>query len=269
MNTPHKLKIGNTTLFKQAKSPFWNLRVMIRGRRRQFSTGESTKALAEDKARSILVDLKSRGLAEAITLHSRRVDQTPTDPTIDEFARLYEQVIACGDYPPAHQTQQRYLKSLKFLCAEIRVVRIRSLTPEKVRAFIAAYQDRRTRDGRFPDNHHLMRKPPPSHHRGTTRSPPSHHIMLLPMRLPYCFLVMHPHMLERALPTKSQSSRKESGAHTAKRHRSMEHRRWKRSTNSSKACSRAVNVSRQIGLLISAQTLAGLRRTGAFRSLAM
>lgn len=91
------IKFGNSTLFKQPKSPFFNLRVMVKGKRRQFSTGESTKAKATDKARAILADLKSRGLTEAIVLHSRRADETPVDPTIEQFASLYEEVIACAD----------------------------------------------------------------------------------------------------------------------------------------------------------------------------
>ena len=151
MSSNAKSKFGKT-LFKQANSPFYNLRVMVKGKRRQFSTGESTRALAEDKARSILADLKSRGLAEAITLHSRRTDETPADPTLDEFAQLYELAMSCADYPPAHHTRQRYIKGLKFLCREIRVTRIRSLTAEKIKTFITGYQDRRLREGRAPDS---------------------------------------------------------------------------------------------------------------------
>ncbi len=141
------VKLGNSTLFKQPKSPFFNLRVMVKGKRRQFSTGEATKAKATDKARVILADLKSRGLVEAVALHSRRVDETPTDPTIEEFAALYEKVIACADYPPSRETQQRYIKGLKFLAKALRVSRVRALTPEKIRQFITSYQTTRFAEG--------------------------------------------------------------------------------------------------------------------------
>lgn len=152
MKTNDIVKIGNSTLFKQAKSPFYNLRVMVKGRRRQFSTGESSKAKAADKARVILLDLKSRGLPEAVVLHSRRVNETPSDPTLDEFATLYQQVMACADYPPACQTRARYIKSLKFLGNALRIGRVRSLTPEKIRQFMTSYQKMRLEEHRAPDS---------------------------------------------------------------------------------------------------------------------
>lgn len=70
MSTEHRFKAGKITLFKQPKSPFYTLRLMFKGRRRQFSTGETSKATASDKARAILADLKSRGLVETVKLHS-------------------------------------------------------------------------------------------------------------------------------------------------------------------------------------------------------
>jgi integrase len=152
MQTFDTVKLGNSTLFKQAKSPFYNLRVMVKGQRRQFSTGESTKAKATDKARIILADLKSRGLGEAITLHSRRVDETPADPTLDEFAKLYQKVMAYADYPPSIHTQARYIKTLKFIGNVSRLNRIRSLTPAKIKTFIASYQEMRLQEHRTPDS---------------------------------------------------------------------------------------------------------------------
>jgi len=134
------MKVGRCTLFRQPRSPFYNMRVMVRGRRRQFSTGESTQAKATDKARAILADLKSRGLVETIALHSRRVDEVPVDPTLDEFSDLSQTVMAAADYPPAFQTRARYIKSLKLIGSAVRTNRVRALTPEKIKKFMANYQ---------------------------------------------------------------------------------------------------------------------------------
>ncbi|MDB6064061.1 MAG: hypothetical protein JWR26_269 [Pedosphaera sp.] len=143
------IKVGNCTLFRQPKSPFYNLRVMVKGRRRQFSTGESTKATAKDKARSILADLKSRGMVEAVALHSRRVDEIPSDPTFDEFTKLYEKVMLSTEYPPAFPTRSRYVKGLNFMGRALRINRIRSLTPEKIKGFISDYQADGLAEGRL------------------------------------------------------------------------------------------------------------------------
>ena len=132
--------MGNCTLFKQDRSPFYNLRVMIKGKRRQFSTGESSQIKAADKARTIMADLKSRGLTEAVVMHSRRVDETPADPTFEEFANLYEKVMATTEYPPAYQTRSRYVTSLNLMGKALRINRLRSLVPEKIKRFIADYQ---------------------------------------------------------------------------------------------------------------------------------
>ncbi len=101
-----------------------------------------------DKAASILADLKSRGLIETIALHSRRVDEVPADPTIEEFSKLYKKVMAATEYPPSHQTQARYIKSLTFIAKALRINRVRTLTPLKIKTFISDYQADAVKDGR-------------------------------------------------------------------------------------------------------------------------
>jgi integrase len=145
-----KIRFGRCTLFKQDRSPFYNLRVMVRGKRRQFSTGESTKAQALDKAKAIVADLKSRGLIETIALHSRRVDEIPADPTFEEFSALYEKVMLASEYPPAFQTRSRYVKSLKFMGRALRINRVRTLTPDKIKRFITEYQEDGANEQREP-----------------------------------------------------------------------------------------------------------------------
>jgi integrase len=143
-----KPKVGKSTLFLQTKSPFYNLRVMVDGRRRQFSTGESSQAKAKDKAAAILADLKSRGLPETITLHSRRTDERPTDPSIDEFEKLYRKAMATTEYAPRLQTQSRYAASLRIVARTLNAHRIRQLTPKKIRKFIGDYQAQALEAGR-------------------------------------------------------------------------------------------------------------------------
>lgn len=145
--TPRQPRVGKNRLFKQANSPFYNFRVMRRGTRRQFSTGETTWAKAEDKARAILADIKSKGLDEAVRLHARRVDLTPEDPTIEEFVDIYRAVISCVDCAPSHRTSERYIKSLRLVANAVDAKRIRALSPEKVKRFMVDYQDRQVRDG--------------------------------------------------------------------------------------------------------------------------
>jgi integrase len=113
---------------------------MVKGKRRQFSTGEVAVAKATDKARAILADLKARGLSEAIALHSRRLDELPADPSIEEFSDLYRKTVARTEFPPARQTQERYLKDFSIIAAALRVSRLRSITPDKIKCFISDYQ---------------------------------------------------------------------------------------------------------------------------------
>jgi hypothetical protein len=143
-----KIKFDRCTLFKQDRSPYYNLRVMVKGKRRQFSTGESTVAKATDKAKVILADLKSRGLTETVGLHSRRVDELPSDPTFDDFFDLYRKAMQGTEYPPSRQTQERYIKSLAFVGRALRINHIRTLTPDKVKRFILDYQSEATAEKR-------------------------------------------------------------------------------------------------------------------------
>jgi hypothetical protein len=112
---------------------------MHRGKRRQFSTGESNRAKAEDKARTILADFRSRGIEQTTKLHSRRVDRLPDDPTIEEFGDVYRKVEANADVPPSPQTQARYIKSIKLIGRELRISNIRSFPPEKIEQYKEHY----------------------------------------------------------------------------------------------------------------------------------
>ena len=89
---------------------------MVDGRRRRFTTDETTQPKAKSKAIAIMADIKSRGFEVAIRLHGNRRDEIPEDPTIDEFCEIYRKVVSTADSPPAAVTVERYVRCLKRIC---------------------------------------------------------------------------------------------------------------------------------------------------------
>lgn len=64
-------------LEKQKGSKYYSMRIMLRGKRRRFSTGKSSVKEAKLKARIIMADIQSRGFDAAIKVHSKRRDEIP------------------------------------------------------------------------------------------------------------------------------------------------------------------------------------------------
>ena len=93
------------------------------GKRRRFSTGETGIKKAQSKAAAIMADIKNRGFDEATKLHSKRRDEIPDDPTIDQFAELYRVVIATAEAPPS-RTSERYIRCLERVCEGAGVTRV-------------------------------------------------------------------------------------------------------------------------------------------------
>lgn len=109
---------------------------MVDGKRRRFTTGETKERAAKSKAIAIMADIKSQGFEAAIKLHSKRRDEIPDDPTIDEFCELYRKVISTADHtPPARVTVERYVRCLQRICEESKVGRIRKLDSAAVERF--------------------------------------------------------------------------------------------------------------------------------------
>lgn len=76
------------------------------------------------------------------------MDELPADPTVEVLAEVYEKVILSGEYPPILHTRARYIKSLKLVVNALRITRTRSLTPDKIKKFIADYQAEAVAKGR-------------------------------------------------------------------------------------------------------------------------
>ena len=140
------------SLFKQPRSPFYTMRVMQAGKRRKFSTGESSLAAAGRKARAIMADIKSRGFSDAVKLHSRRSDTPSTDPDIGEFADIYRDVMSRSETPPTKPTVEYYIRSLKLVCEHAGVSRLRHLNRTKIDGFVKNYQAKALGQGRDPDS---------------------------------------------------------------------------------------------------------------------
>ena len=126
------------------------MRVMHLGKRRKFSTAESSLAAARRKAAAIMADIKSRGIDEAIKLHSRRNDTRPTEPTIEEFAAIYREVMSRSETPPSKPSVEYYIRSLKLVCAHAGITRIRKLNRSKIDSFVKTYQEKALAEGRPP-----------------------------------------------------------------------------------------------------------------------
>ena len=127
--------------FKQPRSPFYTVRLMHQGKRRKFSTGETSLAAARRKATAIVADIKSRGLTEAVNLHSRRNDVRSADPDIKEFADLYREVMARCETPPTKPSVEYYIRSLEMICRHAGITRLRQVSRAKIDQFIQTYQE--------------------------------------------------------------------------------------------------------------------------------
>lgn len=134
------------SLFKQPRSPFYTVRLMHQGKRRKFSTGETSLAAARRKATAIVADIKSRGFTDAVNLHSRRNDVRSADPDIKEFADFYREVMARSETPPSKPSIEYYVRSLELVCRHAGISRLRQLNRNKIDQFIQTYQERAMRE---------------------------------------------------------------------------------------------------------------------------
>lgn len=139
-------------LFKQPRSPYFSIRVMVNGVRRKFSTGETTIAAARRKATAIMADIKSRGLAGAIQLHSRRNDTRSADPDIEEFADIYREAMSRCETPPTKPSVEYYIRSLKIICLHAGVSRLGQLKRARIDHFVKIYQQKALAEGRQPES---------------------------------------------------------------------------------------------------------------------
>lgn len=139
-------------LEKQKGSKYYSMRIMHQGKRRRFSTGKSSIKDAKQKARVIMADIQSRGFDEAVKIHSKRRDEIPANPTIEEFAELYRQVSAVFDSPPSRPTRERYIRSMERAATAANVRRISQLDGSKIELFKSRYVAAGRKDGRKEDS---------------------------------------------------------------------------------------------------------------------
>jgi len=139
-------------LEKQKGSKYYSMRIMLRGKRRRFSTGKSSVKEAKLKARIIMADIQSRGFDAAIKVHSKRRDEIPADPSIEEFGELYRNISTSFDSPPSRPTRERYIRSLERVADHAKVKRVSRLDESKVDVFKRKYLEAARKDGRNEDS---------------------------------------------------------------------------------------------------------------------
>lgn len=128
-------------LFKKERSPYYYVRIMVAGKRRKFSTGETTLRKAQNKATAIVADIRSRGFEEAVKIHSRRKDKLPNDPTIDEFVTLARKVFKKElSEPPSRSTYERYLRDISRVAKTAGAKRLSDLDEQRIEKFITLYK---------------------------------------------------------------------------------------------------------------------------------
>ena len=128
-------------LYKQRGSGFYSMRLMIKGKRRRFSTGISNLKGAKAKAKVIMADIQSRGFDEAVRLHSKHRDEVPLDPTIAEFSELYRSASSSFDRTPSRPTRERYIRSLERVAQLANVSRVARLNEAAVELFKRRYME--------------------------------------------------------------------------------------------------------------------------------
>ena len=126
-------------LFLQPRSKFYSVRLMVDGKRRRFTTGESSWKQARAKAVAIMADIKSRGFEEAVRLHSKHREEVPADPTLEEFISIYRETAKVMDSMPTPASMARYVRCLERVCSLCGVRRILKLDSEAVERFKARY----------------------------------------------------------------------------------------------------------------------------------
>ena len=142
------------TLYKQPLTPYWTMRVMVNGRRRGFSTRETNKRQAEQKARVIMADIQSRGFDEAVALHSPRKSVTEVKnesysrPSCKNIITLYKEACAIWDTAPAPSTAARYIRCFEQIYTFAKVTYLGDITEDSIERFRKSYLLKATKKGR-------------------------------------------------------------------------------------------------------------------------
>jgi integrase len=140
-------------LFTKDNSPYLHVRVMVEGKRRQFSTGEKSERAAKTKAKAILVDIRSRGFKEAIQLHARKKEEKiGSDPTLADLGDFYEKNLRFFDKSPAAETARYYAAMLARIGTLAGVSRLSGLTPDAIQKAKAKYLKQAEKEGRNRDS---------------------------------------------------------------------------------------------------------------------
>jgi integrase len=121
-------------LFKVTASPYFQVRLMLSGKRRQFSTGETSQKAAKAKARAILADIQSRGFEAAVAMHTKKTDALGPDPTVEKITKLYSAAVKNFESSPSDSTVRVYTNNLKLIakfCGEKKISGLTQVTIDR------------------------------------------------------------------------------------------------------------------------------------------
>lgn len=154
--SPRKVQSAGRNEFRlitQPRSPYLNVRVMVDGKRRLFSTGETSKKAAMAKARAILADIRSRGFDEAIKLHAKKKSETlGSDPTVKELGEAYQGNLRFFDKAPSPESARYYASMLTRVAKLAGATRLSEMTPDAIQKAKLKYLKSCEQKGRDRDS---------------------------------------------------------------------------------------------------------------------
>ena len=139
-------------LFHVEGSPYLQVRFMVNGKRRQFSTGAKSPRAAAAKARVILADILSQGFNQTVSLHSRKKDVLGPNPTIEELADKFSILARTFDPAPGDASIRAYVGSFKLMARFAGAKRLSALTAAGIEAGKRAYLANAASKGRNPES---------------------------------------------------------------------------------------------------------------------
>lgn len=141
-------------LYQQARSPYWFVRLTGDGKRRAFSTRETVKKRAENKAKVIMADIQSRGFDEAVKIHcavNTPKERTATEllnPDCSSIGPLYKELCKKWDTAPSSITVARYIRNFESIYTHAKAKHISDLTEASIEDFRTKYLRKAKRAGR-------------------------------------------------------------------------------------------------------------------------
>lgn len=152
--TPDKIKLNPTrahesywkSRLRQRSSKDYQIKVKVGPKQVWFNTHTPSKDAAALIAKRIYVDLCTLGAAETLAKYKEgnRPEPAANDLSIADFCGVFRERRQSVDRPVSIPTGERYIKSLTFICRDLKITRLSALT----RAAVATFKDNYLAQGR-------------------------------------------------------------------------------------------------------------------------